>query len=95
MSIKHKVFQAKNCSLSRIFWNKLQQTGMAAWAEESFHIPNLPTGHPVNYASKQPLLRKKTVTSLMKSILGNKIILHAKLPFVIVFQWLLIMQMYN
>lgn len=31
----------------------------------------------------------------MKSILGNKIILYAKLPFVIVFQWLLIMQMSN
>lgn len=32
---------------------------MADLAEESFHILNLPTGHPVNYASKQPLLRKK------------------------------------
>lgn len=59
---------------------------MAAQAEESFHILNLPAGHPVNYASKQPPLRKKSVTSLMKSILGNKIILYAKLPFVIVFQ---------
>lgn len=95
MSVKDKVFQVNSSSLSWTFWNKLQQTGMAALAEESFHIPNLPTGHPVNYASKQPLLRKKSLTSLMKSILGNKIILYAKLPFVIVFQWLLIMQMSN
>lgn len=86
MFTKDKVFQAKNSTLLQIFRNKLQQTDMAARAEESFHILNLLTGHQVNYASKQPLLRKKSATSHIKSILGNKIILYAKLPFIIVFQ---------